>query len=316
MVGFGSSRIVIRNSTEGIVAFSEPASTTFVLDNQLNSVRSRLPRQLARAASANCCNRKADGTARLELKGRFPTGCGELSFYILAQDDPGAHLAGAIEGNFALFGGSSGGQWRRGKIPQRSRLLAETESPPLSEALIGMNKHSNNIMARNLFLSLATAGGVEPYTPRRANAAVAAWMEENGIASKGLLIENGSGLSRNSRITSRQFASVLQLAARSPLYAELTATLPILGIDGTTRKWLRRSDAAGNVHIKTGTLKGVRTAAGFVHTNSGRDLLFVCMIDWGNTAAGRKLIQDLLAWAHRRGDKAVASGAPAENADG
>ena len=315
MVGFGSSRVVIRNSTEGIVAFSEPASTTFVLDNQLSSVRSRC-RGNWRGRIRELLHRKADGTARLELKGRFPTGCGELSFYILAQDDPAAHLAGAIAGNFALLGGSSNPQWRRGKVPERSRLLAEIESPPLAEALIGMNKHSNNIMARNLFLSLAQASGIEPYTPPAANTAVAAWMEENGIASQGLLIENGSGLSRNSRITTRQFASVLRLAARSPLYAELTATLPILGIDGTTRKWLRRSDAAGNVHIKTGTLKGVRTAAGFVHTSSGRDLLFVCMIDWGNTAVGRKLIQELLAWAHEQGDKIVASGYPAENVDG
>ena len=179
-----------------------------------------------------------------------------------------------------------------------------------------MNKHSNNIMARNVFLSLAAAGGIEPYTPAAANAAIAAWMEENGIASQGLLIENGSGLSRASRITPRQFASVLRLAARSPLYAELTATLPILGIDGTTRKWLRRSDAAGNVHIKTGTLRGVRTAAGFVHTAAGRDLLFVCMIDWGNTAVGRKLIQQLLAWAHEQGDKIVASGYPAASSGG
>ena len=315
MVGFGSSRIVIRNSTEGIIAFSEPASTTFVLDNQLNSVRSRC-RGNWRGRIRELLHRKSDGTARLELKGRFPTGCGELSFYILAQDDPGAHLAGAIEGNFELLGGSSGASWRRGKVPAKSRLMAESQSAPLSEALVGMNKHSNNIMARNVFLSLAADGGIEPYTVTGANAAVAAWMERNGIASEGLLIENGSGLSRTSRITPRQFAAVLELAARSPLYAELTATLPILGIDGTTRKWLRRSDAAGNVHIKTGTLRSVRTAAGFVHTSSGRDLLFVCMIDWGNTAAGRKLIQELLAWAHQQGDKMVAAGDPVENAGG
>ena len=315
MVGFGSSRIVVRNGTEGIVAFSEPASTTFVLDNQLVSVRSRC-RGNWRGRIRELLHRKSDGSARLELKGRFPSGCGELSFYILAHDDPAAHLAGAIQGNFEMLGGNGNSSWRRGKVPQKSSLLSETESPPLIEALIGMNKHSNNIMARNIFLSLAQDGGIEPYTPQAANKAVAAWMEKNGIASEGLLIENGSGLSRTSRITTRQFAEVLRLAVRSPLYAELTATLPILGIDGTTRKWLRRSDAAGNVHIKTGTLRGVRTAAGFVHTSSGRDLLFVCMIEWGNTAAGRKLIQDLLAWAHEQGDKIVASGYPANNSGG
>ena len=114
MVGFGSSRIVIRNGTEGIVAFSEPASTTFVLDNQLVSVRSRC-RGNWRGRIRELLHRKSDGSARLELKGRFPSGCGELSFYILAHDDPAAHLAGAIAGSFELFGGSSDQGWRPGK---------------------------------------------------------------------------------------------------------------------------------------------------------------------------------------------------------
>ncbi len=311
MVGFGASRIVIRNGTDGITAFAEPPSRTLTLVNQLRSQRSRC-RGNWRGRISELLRRNGDGTAKLTLRGNYPTGCGELSFYMLAQDDPAAHLAGAIQANFAMLGGSGGEAWRRGKVPPGAKPLAVSESPPLVEVLIGMNKHSNNIMARNLFLSLAGTTGIEPYTTSASRAAVAQWLADKGISSEGMHIENGSGLARETRITPRQFAGALHASSRESLYAELIATLSILGVDGTTRRWLRKTAATGNAHLKTGTLRGVRAAVGFVHASGGQNLLFVAMIDWKNTASGRKLLQDLLAWAHAKGGSSAAAAALAQ----
>ncbi len=94
-------------------------------------------------------------------------------------------------------------------------------------------------------------------TRELADRAVRQWLAEQGIADEGLVLDNGSGLSRSERITPRQMASMLKVAWRGRHAAELVMSLPVAGVDGTMRNRLKDSPAAGWARLKTGTLRNV-----------------------------------------------------------
>ena len=189
-----------------------------------------------------------------------------------------------------------GGRFRDGRTPPDARLLVETVSPALPEVLRDMNKWSNNVIAREV---LATLGAVsEPGEDSVAAGARAAQrsLASNGIPTAGLVIENGAGLSRNERITAATLGQMLQSAWRSRTMPELISSLPVAGIDGTARKRLAGSAAAGSAHVKTGTLDGVRSIAGYVLANSGRRYVVVLMINHPNASAARAVQDALMEW--------------------
>jgi D-alanyl-D-alanine carboxypeptidase/D-alanyl-D-alanine-endopeptidase (penicillin-binding protein 4) len=78
--------------------------------------------------------------------------------------------------------------------------------------------------------------------------------------------------------------------------AELIASLPIAGVDGTLRKRLKNGSAAGRAHLKTGYLEGVRAIAGFVLDNSGKRWIVVGLINDPNARLGKAALDALLLW--------------------
>jgi D-alanyl-D-alanine carboxypeptidase/D-alanyl-D-alanine-endopeptidase (penicillin-binding protein 4) len=78
---------------------------------------------------------------------------------------------------------------------------------------------------------------------------------------------------------------------------ELMSSLPITGVDGTMRR--NRSRAAGNAHLKTGSLRDVAALAGYVHGASGRRYVLVALINHPNAGAGRPVLDALLEWTQR-----------------
>ncbi len=166
-----------------------------------------------------------------------------------------------------------------------------------------INKFSNNVMARQLFLTLghddpgkATTG--EPATAALGAAAIRETLAAQGLPMPELVLENGSGLSRNERIAPASLAALLERAWRSALAPEFISSLPLTGVDGTTRK---RAAAAGNAHIKTGMLSGVRAIAGYVQAGSGRHYVIVAIINHPNAGAAQAAHDALLDWVQREG---------------
>jgi len=111
--------------------------------------------------------------------------------------------------------------------------------------------------------------------------------------------DNGSGLSRDERISAAQLARLLQAAWASPLMPELMASLPLAGVDGTMRR--NGSKAAGLAHLKTGSLRDVSGVAGYVHAASGKRYVLVAIANHPNAAAFRPAIEALVEWAARDG---------------
>ena len=241
-------------------------------------------------------------TARsLRFEGSFPVSCGErlLTLHL--------HTLSTVQYVDAVFrqlwselGGTITGSTREGRAPAGARELLAWESMRLAEIIRDINKHSNNVMARQLLLSLAMNRSGAPVGNTAGAARVLDWMVRNGMDAKTVVIENGSGLSRNERISAAALSSVLQHAWQSPLMPEFIASLPLVGIDGTMSRRLQESSVRGQAHIKTGTLIDVISVAGYLTGKSGRRIIISCMINDANASAARPALDALLQWVYER----------------
>jgi D-alanyl-D-alanine carboxypeptidase/D-alanyl-D-alanine-endopeptidase (penicillin-binding protein 4) len=117
-----------------------------------------------------------------------------------------------------------------------------------------------------------------------------------GIDTTGLVIENGSGLSRIERISAASLGEMLIVAWRRPWMPEYIAALPVAGVDGTARKRLAGSPANGQAHIKTGTLNGVRAIGGYLLDRHGRRHALVMMVNHPEAASTAAAQDALLEW--------------------
>jgi D-alanyl-D-alanine carboxypeptidase/D-alanyl-D-alanine-endopeptidase (penicillin-binding protein 4) len=184
------------------------------------------------------------------------------------------------------------------------RLLARHVARPWGELLRPLNKQSDNALARLLFLELGLAGMADE--PQASTAELAArevqrWLVEHDIAGAGLVMDNGSGLSRSERITARQMALMLRAALAGRWGPELVMSLPVAGVDGTMRNRLKAGPAAGWARLKTGTLKNVVALAGYVADPQGRLWALAAMINHDQAGAGRPVLDALVDWVARGG---------------
>ena len=163
-----------------------------------------------------------------------------------------------------------------------------------------MNKFSNNVMARQLFLTLAAEESGAPATSEGAQRAVKNWLAKKGLDFPELAIENGSGLSRSDRISAQSLTAMLVSAFRSPSMPELLASLPVVAVDGTMRRRLKNGAIAGQAHIKTGTLSDVRAIAGYVLDRNGRRHAVTLIINHPNAPQSQAAQDALLNWVYAR----------------
>jgi D-alanyl-D-alanine carboxypeptidase/D-alanyl-D-alanine-endopeptidase (penicillin-binding protein 4) len=230
--------------------------------------------------------------SRIRFGGPFPSACGE-KVWPIAYAEPASYNQRALAAMWREMGGRLGGKVRDGAAPT-SPPAFELVSPTLPEAIRDINKFSNNVMAQQLFLTLGLADrGVG--TPESARAVIRQWMFSRfGPASAGAVIDNGSGLSRETRMSARLLGQLLQAAWASPVMPELMSSLPVTGIDGTMRRSL---SAPGRAHLKTGSLRDVASVAGYVLGNSGRRYVVVGIVNHANAGAGRPALEALVQWA-------------------
>jgi D-alanyl-D-alanine carboxypeptidase/D-alanyl-D-alanine-endopeptidase (penicillin-binding protein 4) len=94
-------------------------------------------------------------------------------------------------------------------------------------------------------------------------------------------------------------AALLQRATNSPFYAELEASLPILGMDGTVKKRFKDNGIAGYAHLKTGSLEGVKSIAGYVKAHSGKQWIVVFLVNHPNAALAQPAQDALIEWLQK-----------------
>jgi D-alanyl-D-alanine carboxypeptidase/D-alanyl-D-alanine-endopeptidase (penicillin-binding protein 4) len=257
-------------------------------------------------------SRKGD---RIEvvLHGSFPKDCVKsTSINVLDSQD---YLARLLLNEWRKQGGSLTGEVREATAAAVApRLLAEHVSRTLPEVLRDTNKQSDNTLARTVFLSLgsleadATLGSrplaadtAQTSTAMRAESAIRAWLQQHNIDGNGLVLDNGSGLSRTERATPAQLAGVLQAGLKSLWMPEFLASLPIAATDGTMRRRLKESPAAQRARLKTGSLAGVIAIAGYVPDVNNQPCIVVAILNDAHVAngAGRAVLDALVDWVAR-----------------
>lgn len=226
--------------------------------------------------------------AHIRFAGTYAWGCGE-KVWSVAYVEPASFNRRALQGMWQQLGGTLGGVVREGKAPAQESAF-ELESAPLTEIVRDINKYSNNVMAQQLFLSLSL-----PQASMEASRAVLQrWWKERFGDEPAPVIENGSGLSRQDRISAQSLARVLQHAYRSPHMPELMGSLPISGVDGTLQRV--RTSATGSAHLKTGSLRDVTALAGYVLADSGKRYILVALVNHAQASSARAALEALVEW--------------------
>lgn len=236
------------------------------------------------------------------FSGGFSASCGDRNWYVHPYLMSHVQYFGAVfRQMWSDGGGVFKGQVKNGLLPADARLIAEWRSPTLPEVIRDINKYSNNVMARQLLLTLATEIYQRPGNPERGASVIKSWLNTRGIDIQGITIENGSGLSRLERIPAGAMGRMLVAAFRSPTMPEFISSMPLVGYDGTMRRRLTARSVAGNAHIKTGSLNDVRSMAGYVLAASGRRYALVCLINHANAPRAQEAQDALLQWVYEHG---------------
>jgi len=214
---------------------------------------------------------------RVVFSGALSPHCAERSFArVLLQ--PTTYAFGTFVKLWRESGGEFRGKLRIEPTPADAKPLYAFDSLSLAEIVRLTNKHSSNLLARHLLLTLGKERYGEPATLEKSAAAMADWSRDRGFDLSGVDLDNGSGLSRSTHITVLQMAKILSAAYHSPFAPEYLASLPLAGMDGTLRSRMKNSPA-GAIRLKTGHLDSVSGVAGFVTAPTGKTFVLVSLVN-------------------------------------
>ena len=261
---------------------------------------------------------------QVRVRGPYPLSCENQTWPVLWQGENGGgqdFTARLLTQMWQQLGGELDGEVRSGRWPANAPVWQSWTSAPLAEVVRDINKFSNNVMARQLFLTLGGAmpprpemsvitssetalpPATVPLTLADAQQAVAQIVREatrtstpSPCGTGQLVLDNGAGLSRTAGSTALCLGRWLQVLWASPAMPDLMASLPLTGVDGTTRRW---QGAAGYARVKTGSLSGVSAVAGYVDGESGQRHVVVGLIQHGANQAARPVLDALLNWARQ-----------------
>jgi D-alanyl-D-alanine carboxypeptidase/D-alanyl-D-alanine-endopeptidase (penicillin-binding protein 4) len=246
---------------------------------------------------------RPDGGTQLVLAGALPAGCTvRARLQLLDRAELTERL---LRWAWTSLGGRWSGRTREpaeaAEVPPAPRLLARRQTRPWGEMLRHLNKQSDNEWTRLLYLELGAMAEAQDAparvgatTAEAAEAAVRRWFVQQGIATEGLVLDNGSGLSRRERITPQALAELVRVMGQGPHAADFLMSLPTVGVDGTMRLRLREGPASGRARLKTGTLRDVAALAGVAYDDEGRPWAVAMMVNHPTRAARGRAVMD--AW--------------------
>jgi len=304
MVGLGATRVLFSPDAQARqwVAIIDPPVPGLRVQGALTWSDARC------AGAAHTANATAqvgtgkDGVPEITLGGTVSGACGEFSLFRLTQSQP-AHFATLFRLLWQELGGTLKGEIRDGRVPRSAKPLVWHDSRSLGEVIRLVNKQSNNVMARHLLLTLAAqskpSGGQGATVSAAAQIALDA-LRGQQVDVNGWVIGNGSGLSRQGRVTAQGLSSMLQRAWNSALMPEFLSSLAIAGVDGTVRKRLRGNEVRGMAHLKTGSLRDARAVAGYVQGASGKRYIVVSLVNHAQAANAQSFHDALIGWLAAR----------------
>jgi serine-type D-Ala-D-Ala carboxypeptidase/endopeptidase (penicillin-binding protein 4) len=240
-----------------------------------------------------------ENKAIVTFSGIFSPDCGERYLELSVFDDE-KYAFYTFRKLWRELGGKFNGKMKLQDTPTGAVKVLEQVSDPLGYVIRDINKWSNNLMARQLLLTIGAEKNGAPATETKGVSAINTWLLGRGLNFNELVVENGSGLSRIERISAEHLGRMLVSAYNSPVMPELIASLPILSQDGTVKKRLNDSQSSGRAHLKTGSLDGVSAIAGYeIDANNHRHVL-VMLVNHAKAAASKNAQDALIEWVHQQ----------------
>jgi D-alanyl-D-alanine carboxypeptidase/D-alanyl-D-alanine-endopeptidase (penicillin-binding protein 4) len=159
--------------------------------------------------------------------------------------------------------------------------IAARKSPPLSVIAAQTLKPSQNLYAELILRALGKATSADPKLSSEdaGKQAVRQFLTQAGINPAGLVMLDGSGLSRADLVTADTTLQLLTYMNRHRFSIAFRDALPVAGLDGTLRNRMKGTPAQGNVRAKTGTLGTATSLSGYVLSAAGERLVFSLMIN-------------------------------------
>ncbi len=235
-------------------------------------------------------------TPVLQLSGKLSKQCKKRNYhYIITK--PYKEFYSALKNELKKQGISYKGQMRLAKVPQGAKKVYTHYSDTLEDIISKTSKKSNNVFARHLLLTLGAKIYGAPSNLNKGRRAVEKILNRYHLLhySK-TCIDNGCGLSRESRITAKSMAKVLDHAYKS-YGSRWMNTLSIAGKDGTIRRRFAHTKVKNRAWMKTGTLNKVKNISGYLLSKSNK--LYTVVILVNSTRAkwmGAKLQNDIIKW--------------------
>lgn len=156
---------------------------------------------------------------------------------------------------------------------QESRRLYTHLSPTFGEIMRSLMHRSDNLMAEGILRAIAPGG-----TRADALREEAMVWTMAGVSPHGINLIDGSGLSRQNRLTARFLGEVYRHMAFGTDHADYASLFPLAGFEGTVRNLLVQTPLAGRVALKSGSMKGVQSYAGYMLDAEGKPTHIIVFI--------------------------------------
>ncbi len=276
-----------------------PNPHTFDIESSVVATRGRC-RNWASRLRMEIVSSKS-GKNKVQFSGSIPASCGSRDYYRVISD-PIEFFEGVFRTLWREQGGTLAGKVRLAKVNGRLNLVYTARSLPLSDLVRGINKYSNNVMTRQLLLTMGAEKYGSPGTEAKGKRVIIQWLRRHNLAYPELVLDNGIGLSRKVRISARHLGTLLLLAYSKPFMAEYMSSLPVSGVDGTMHRRFANSKMKGHLHIKTGSLDNVRSMAGYLMDRRGHRYVVVMIHNHhrAHLRAGERIQNVVLKWLFNR----------------
>lgn len=230
------------------------------------------------------------------LKGKISKRCGKRGISKVITK-PYTSFYYALKDQLRKDGVKVGGTMKLQKVPGDARELFSYNSDPMEEIISKTSKKSNNLYARHLLLYLGAKVYGAPATLQKGRDAITQILRAKGALGDGVLrIDNGSGLSRVSKMNAKLLADMLDDAYER--YGQRWMdTLSIAGVDGTIKRRFRHTAVKNRAWMKTGTLKRVKNIGGYVKNKAGKYYTVVIIVNSSKAKyRGAKLQTEIIKW--------------------
>ncbi len=234
----------------------------------------------------------------IKFNGRFDKACESKDIDLSVMGIDRLPIA-LFEKLWKLHGGSIEGEFKNTyQNITNTHTFYEHQSRPLSLVVRDINKYSQNLIARNLLLTILAENNGNPITENEAGRFIKESLMKGKVKLYSLEMDNGAGLSRNAKVNSENLGFLLEKAYTDIYMPEFIASLPNLGIDGTLKSRGKKLSVAKHAYLKTGSIQNVSAIAGYIFDKNNDVKVFVFIANDPKANESSKIQDELIEWTY------------------